>query len=89
MLKIKIKTLISIFCWHSVKHFLNRLTTKGASAKLRMGDFLDLMCPHTGLASRNKSNFTTTFNVYKVNKDEFEKCRVSGKIFYIQQNLKI
>jgi len=55
------------------------LTTKGASAKLRMGDFLDLMCPHTGLASRNKSNFTTTFNVYKVNKDEFEKCRVSDK----------
>ena len=53
-----------------------------------MGDFLDLMCPHTGLISTNKSNFTKVFNVYMVNKGDFENCRVSGKLFYMKWSSK-
>ena len=72
------------FLYITLTYYFNRLTTKGASAKLKMGDFLDLMCPHTGLISTNKSNFTKVFNVYMVNKGDFESCRVSGKLFCIK-----
>lgn len=44
-----------------------------------MGDFLDIMCPHTGLTGTVKPNDTAVFDIYRVTKENFKQCRVEGK----------
>ena len=62
---------------------LLRLLGKGFSKKVMMGDFLDIMCPHTGLTGTVTPNSTVTFNVYQVNEDDFNNCRITGKVLTI------
>jgi len=60
------------------------LLGKGFSKKVMMGDFLDIMCPHTGLTGTVTPNSTVTFNVYQVNEDDFNNCRITdiNKIYF-------
>jgi len=55
------------------------LLGKGFTKKVKMGDFLDIMCPHTGLTGTVTPNSTVTFNVYQVNEDDFNMCRIKNK----------
>ncbi len=46
---------------------------------VRIGDFLDIMCPHTGLTGTIKPNSTPIFDIYNVTQEEFQQCRVQGE----------
>jgi len=56
------------------------LDSAGLSKVVRIGDFLDIMCPHTGLTGTVKANATSMFNIYRVyDSDSFDSCRVTKK----------
>ena len=56
------------------------LDSAGLSKVVRIGDFLDIMCPHTGLTGTVKANATSMFNIYRVyDSDSFDSCRVTSE----------
>jgi len=52
------------------------LSKDGWIQNVIMGDFLDIMCPHTGLTGTVKPNDTAVFDIYRVTKENFKQCRV-------------